>query len=147
MKNILRYLELILTVVGVLVVALVFALFRHTAPWKPAAICAVAVGVLHGIVFYVVRSKQRSARSQEVFSIRDMLDDMVNNRLTTKLYPAQVGDDWRQRAQRAVWEIQARLNFIEDESLHRRQVLQPMPAIPIEMRPSTAHPQSGSRLE
>jgi hypothetical protein len=122
MKNFLRYLELILTVVGVLVVAAVFAIFRHTAPWKAAAICALSVGVIHGIIFFAVRSRQRKVRRLEVFSIRDMLEDMVDNRLSTVLYPPQEGDDWRVRAQRAVWEIQARLNLIEDERLHRRKL-------------------------
>jgi predicted membrane channel-forming protein YqfA (hemolysin III family) len=140
MKPFLRYLELILTVVGVLVVILVFAIFRNTAPWKAAAICAIAVGVIHGIIFYTVRSKQRKARSQEVFSIRDMLDDMVANRLTTVLYPSKEGDDWRIRAQRAVWEIQARLNFIEEEGLHRRPVGQPVSGAPNEIGPPPAHP-------
>ncbi|SFS04416.1 hypothetical protein SAMN05421771_0915 [Granulicella pectinivorans] len=116
MKMILRYLELILTFVGVIVVFAVFAIFRDGAPWKPAAVCAVAVGVIHGIIFYVVRSKQRKARKSEVFSIREMLDDMMG-RLDVVLYPTKEGDDWRVRAQHAVWEIQARLNFIEAEGL------------------------------
>jgi predicted membrane channel-forming protein YqfA (hemolysin III family) len=77
MKSLLRNLELILTAAGVLVVFVIFALFRDAGPWKPAAICAVAVGVIHGIIFYIVRSKQRKARNSEVFSIRDMLDDVL----------------------------------------------------------------------
>lgn len=122
MKLILRYLELILTAVGVLVVFVIFAIFRTTTPWKPAALCAVAVGVVHGVIFYLVRSAQRRARSKEVFSIREMLDDMVNNKLDVVLYPTQEGDDWRTRAQHAVWEIQARLNFIEAEGLKSSSV-------------------------
>jgi hypothetical protein len=117
MTFLLRYLELILTAVGVQIVVAIFSIFRHSAPWKPAALCAIAVGVVHGIIFYAVRSAQRRARSRTVFSIRTMLDDMVQNRLGVVLYPEQEGDDWRMRAQRAVWEIQARLNFIEAEGL------------------------------
>jgi hypothetical protein len=116
MKLLFRYLELILTAVGVLVVAVVFAIFREGSPWKPAAVCAVAVGVIHGILFYIVRAKQRKARQSQVFSIREMLDDMVS-RLDVLLYPSREGDDWHTRAQNAVWEIQARLNFIETESM------------------------------
>ena len=117
MKLLLRYLELVLTFVGVMVVAVVFAIFRDGAPWKPAAVCAVAVGIIHGLIFYIVRSRQRKARNSEVFSIRGMLEDMVNNRLDVVLYPTEEGDDWRVRAQHTVWEIQARLNFIENEGL------------------------------
>jgi len=121
MKPLLRYLELILTAVGVLVIFLIFAIFRDTTPWKAAAICAVVVGVVHGVIFYLVRARQRKARSEEVFSIRGMLDDMVNDQLSVVLYPNEENDGWRVRAQHAVWEIQARLNFIEAESLKARK--------------------------
>ncbi len=55
MKKTLEYLELILTAAGVLVVIVAFALFRNVAPWKAAAISALAVGVLHGTIFFIVR--------------------------------------------------------------------------------------------
>jgi xanthosine utilization system XapX-like protein len=119
MKYLLRYLELVLTAVGVIVVALIFSLYRTASPWKPAAVCAVVVGVLHGIIFYMVRAAQRRVRNKNVFSIRTMLEDMMQNQLSVALYPAQECDDWHTRAQKAVWEIQARLNFIEAESLKR----------------------------
>ena len=118
MKIFLRYLELTLTAAGVVVVIVVYALCRHMNPWRAAALCAVVVGVLHGLIFYAVRSAQREARNRNVFSIRGMLEDMMKNRLQVVLYPGTGDDeDWRSAAQRAVWEIQARLNFIEVESL------------------------------
>jgi predicted membrane channel-forming protein YqfA (hemolysin III family) len=118
MRIFLRYLELTLTAAGVVVVIVVYALCRHMNPWKAAALCAVVVGVLHGLIFYAVRSAQREARNRNVFSIRGMLEDMMKNRLQVVLYPASgEEEDWRSAAQRAVWEIQARLNFIEAESL------------------------------
>jgi len=125
MKPFLRYLELILTLVGVVVIVLIFAIFRNTTPWKAAAICAAVVGVVHGLIFYLVRSRQRKTRSQEVFSIRGMLDDMVNNRLNVVLYPTEENDDWRVRAQHAIWEIQTRLNFIEAENLKPQELQTP----------------------
>jgi hypothetical protein len=79
--------------------------------------CAVVVGVLHGLIFFAVRSAQREARKKEVWSIRGMLDDMMKNRLDVVLYPGEENEDWRMTAQRAVWEIQTRLNFIEAEGL------------------------------
>jgi hypothetical protein len=117
MKTFLRYLELTLTAAGVVVVIIVYALARHMDPWKAAAWCAVVVGVLHGLIFYAIRSAQREARNRNVFSIRGMLERMVAG-LDVRLYPAKEGEDeedWRLAAQRAVWEIQARLNFIESE--------------------------------
>ena len=118
MKIFLRYLELTLTAAGVVVVIVVYALCRHMDPWRAAALCAVVVGVLHGLIFYTVRSAQREARNKNVFSIRGMLEDMMQNKLQVVLFPAtSENEDWRSAAQRAVWEIQARLNFIEAESL------------------------------
>ncbi len=119
MQTFLRYLELTLTAAGVVVVIVVYALARHMDPWKAAALCAVVVGVLHGMIFFAVRSAQREARRKAVWSIRGMLEDMMQNRLAVALYPAKDGEeeDWRATAQRAVWEIQARLNFIEAEGV------------------------------
>jgi predicted membrane channel-forming protein YqfA (hemolysin III family) len=125
MKNSLKYLELILTAVGLVVVAAVFALFRNLEPWKAAAICAVAVSVVHGLIFYGVRARQRSLRSEAVVSIRSVLDDLVQNKLTVRLYPPKQGEeDWISSAQRAVWEIQARLNYIDAEYLKKEPLVQ-----------------------
>jgi uncharacterized membrane protein YraQ (UPF0718 family) len=118
MKTFLQHIELTLTAVGVVVVVVVYFLCQHINPWKAAALCAVFVAVVHGFIFNVVRSTQREARNKNVFSIRSMLEDMVENRLQVRLYPGGgVEEDWRAAAQRAVWEIQTRLNFIESESL------------------------------
>ncbi len=118
MNNALKYLELILTAVGVVVVIAVFALFRNMEPWKAAAVCAVAVSVVHGVIFYGVRARQRRIRSKAVTSIRSVLDDLVQNKLSVRLFPPKEGqEDWISSAQRAVWEIQARLNYIDREYL------------------------------
>jgi hypothetical protein len=121
MKNILQHIELTLTAVGVVVVVVVYFLCRQMNPWKATAVCAVLVGVVHGFIFYSVRSAQREARKKNVFSIRGMLDNMVKNELNVQLYPGDVHEeDWRDAAQRAVWEIQARLNFIESDSFRTK---------------------------
>jgi hypothetical protein len=123
MKTFLQHIELTLTAAGVVIVVVVYLLCQHINPWKAAALCAVFVAVVHGFIFNVVRSTQREARNRNVFSIRSMLQDMMENRLQVVLYPGQGDADdwgsehWRAAAQRAVWEIQTRLNFIEAESL------------------------------
>ena len=118
MKKMLEYLELILTAAGVVVVAVVFAVFRNVAAWKAAAISAVGVGVLHGIIFFIVRSAQRRARRAAVTAIRHTFDDLVRNKLQVVLFATEIQDqDWRPAAQRAVQEIQNSLNRIEAESL------------------------------
>jgi hypothetical protein len=123
METFFRYIELILTAVGVVVVIAVFAMFHNIAPWEAAAICAVAVSVIHGLIFFGLRSRQRSGRKQAVFSIRTTLDELMDSKLNVQLFPADgEPEDWKFKAQRAVWEIQARLNYIEAESIKTQKM-------------------------
>ena len=118
MRNWLEYLELILTAAGVLVVLIFFSIFRDIAAWKAAAISALAVGVLHGVIFFAVRSAQRRARTIAIRNIRARLDDLVRNKLQVVLFATEIQDqDWRPAAQSAVQEIVNNLNQIESESL------------------------------
>jgi uncharacterized membrane protein SirB2 len=118
MRFFLKYLELILTMAGVLVVVIFFSVFRGIAPWKAAALSAVAVGVLHGAIFFAVRSTQRATRNQELRSIRHTLNDLMRNKLQVVMFAAEIQHgDWRPEAQQAVLEIQSRLNAIEEEAL------------------------------
>ncbi len=118
MHKALQHLEMILTTAGVAVVALFFYLFRDIAAWKAAAVSAVAVAVLHGIIFAVVRSTQRRVRRMAVIKIRRAFDDLVRNKLQVVLFATEIQDeDWRPAAQRAVQEIQNSLARIEAEAL------------------------------
>jgi hypothetical protein len=118
MRKSLEYLELILTAAGVLVVLVFFSIFRDIVAWKAAALSALAVGVLHGIIFFAVRSAQRRARTIAIRNIRAKLDDLVRNKLQVVLFATEIQDqDWRPAAQRAVQEIVNNLNQIEAESL------------------------------
>jgi len=118
MQTVLRYLEVVLTVAGVAVVAIVFLIFRDVAPWKAAAICAVAVGVVHGLVFFLVRNSQRQARKVALDDIRQTLDDLIRNKLQVVLFASEIQhEDWRPAAQQAVEEISTRLDLIQGEAL------------------------------
>ena len=118
MTTLLRYLELILTAAGIIVVVLFFVAFRNLTPWKAAALSATSVSVIHGVIFFAVRSAQRSARNRALQSIRRRLDDLVRNKLQVVLFATEIHDqDWRPAAQRAVQEIQNSLQHIEAESL------------------------------
>ncbi len=118
MHKALEYLELILTSVGLVVVAAVFAIFRNVEPWKAAAISALVVGVLHGIIFFAVRSAQRRTRNDSVRVIRHVFDDLIRNKLQVVLFATEIrGEDWRPAAQKAVLEIQKNLSQIEAEAL------------------------------
>ncbi len=78
-----NYLELILTGVGLVIISFVLLLFadQGTMPWQAATLIATAVGVLHGIIFWLVRRRQRLVRLAAIAEIRDMLEDIVNNKV------------------------------------------------------------------
>jgi hypothetical protein len=118
MQGLLEYLELILTGAGLVVIGVVFAVFRNLEPWKAAGIAAILVGFIHGIVFFVVRSAQRRERQRAIIRIRHTFDDLVRNKLQAILFATEIqGDDWRPAAQHAVQEIHHSLDRIEAESL------------------------------
>ena len=50
--------------------------------WRLTAIIAIAVGTIHGVLFWVVRRRQRQIRRESVRAIQAMLADVVKNRLT-----------------------------------------------------------------
>ena len=50
--------------------------------WRLTALVAIAVGTLHGVLFWVVRRRQRQIRRQSIRQIQAMLADVVKNRLT-----------------------------------------------------------------
>jgi membrane protein implicated in regulation of membrane protease activity len=84
MQSLLRNLELILTLVGLLVVfiATVMAGTFGLDPWKTATAAAVAVGLIHGLLFWVLRRRRRSLREAAFLEIQAMLSDIINNQLT-----------------------------------------------------------------
>lgn len=49
--------------------------------WRLTAIIAIAVGTIHGVIFWVVRRRQRQIRRKSIREIRAMLADVVKNRL------------------------------------------------------------------
>lgn len=51
--------------------------------WRFTALIAIAVGTIHGVIFWVVRRRQRQIRQESIREIQAMLADVVKNRLTT----------------------------------------------------------------
>lgn len=49
--------------------------------WQVAAITALVVSVLHGLIFWGVRRRQRRVRREAIADIREMLSDRVKNQL------------------------------------------------------------------
>lgn len=50
--------------------------------WRLTAVIAIAVGTIHGVIFWVVRRRQRQIRRRSIQAIQAMLADVVKNRLT-----------------------------------------------------------------
>ena len=50
--------------------------------WRVAAITAIGVGLLHGVIFWVIRRRQRTIRQKSINEIRGMLADVVKNKLS-----------------------------------------------------------------
>jgi hypothetical protein len=76
-----HYLELVFTALGLLVILAVPALFLRrypVYPWRIAAVTATAVGIIHGLLFYVVRRRERDARTRLIREVRSMTDVLCN---------------------------------------------------------------------
>ena len=83
-RIVLATIELWLSAAGLIVIGAVPVLLgaEHTAYWQVAAVTAVGVGLIHGLIFWFVRQRQRSVRRNAIAGIRTMLQDQINNRLT-----------------------------------------------------------------
>jgi hypothetical protein len=120
MQRFLEKIELNLTAAGLIVTMVVFALFRSDRPWRAAAICAVAVGILHGVIFFVVRSKQRSIRRQYLDSISKRVHRLVTERLQVLLLSPDVNDrHWCDAAMYTLHDMDREFAAIEAETLRK----------------------------
>jgi len=83
MKALLENIELILTGAGLLVIFSVSLWLGMENPhyWPLLAGTAIFVGVLHGLIFWVVRSRQREERKKALVEAQQMLKDVINNQL------------------------------------------------------------------
>jgi len=75
--------ELHLTFVGLLAILASGVVSQNldTDTWKVTAITATTVGIIHGIIFWLVRRRQRRVRHAAIESVKAMLKDVVNNQL------------------------------------------------------------------
>lgn len=78
-----KHIELWLSGVGLLVIFGVSMIAGSTnlAFWRLIAIIAVAIGILHGLIFWAVRRRQRQVRRQSIREIQQMLSDVLKNKL------------------------------------------------------------------
>lgn len=126
LKKFLQHIELILSAAGVAVIFLIPALVGPGPGgyWKIVALTAIFVGVLHGIIFWIIRSRQRRVRAEAIHEIRMMLHDRINNALATIMIQTSfTHDELAQRQaqleaiQKSVEKISSQLEDVSDESL------------------------------
>ncbi|MFS8795340.1 hypothetical protein NW837_09855 [Synechococcus sp. R6-10] len=138
----LNNIELILTAVGIGVILLSgFVASRSAFSLETAtAVSATLVGVVHGILFWLLRRRQRWVRQEAIGQIREMLEDLGKNRLQTikmSLYMVQIHQPEQEertrksfdRVYQILAEMSTLIDHISEESLagwrHRyRQTLQ-----------------------
>jgi uncharacterized membrane protein YcjF (UPF0283 family) len=129
MPIVLRYLELIFTAAGVVVILGVTWLIHPSgvSPWTVAAITATLVGIIHGILFWVVRQRQRLARLEALNETQRMLRDVVINqlaviRINAEMQSLSARTDTKAalaRLETAMQKIDLTLNDISEESIAR----------------------------
>lgn len=127
MKHLLRHLELYLSGVGLAVVLGATVILKNFGlnPWIVGTVTALLVGVIHGIIFWLIRRRQQRVRVQTINEIQGMLKDLINNNLTIIETASNLKglnlDEAQQRnyITSSVNKISAALHDLSEESLHR----------------------------
>jgi LytS/YehU family sensor histidine kinase len=83
MAFLLAHLEIILSAVGILVIVFVPSLVNPNPDtfWEVTAITAILVGLIHGMIFWLIRRRQRTIRTEIIHELRTILTDVINNQL------------------------------------------------------------------
>ncbi len=126
----LNNIELILTAAGIGVILLSgFVASRSAFAVEMAtAVSATVVGVIHGILFWLLRWRQRQVRQEAIGQIREMLEDLGKNRLQAikmSLYMVQARQpDQEERTRQSfdrtyqiLGEMSSLIDHISEESL------------------------------
>lgn len=126
MKTVLNNIEIILSVAGLIVIWSVPELITHQQDsWTPTAVVATSVGVLHGLIFWLIRRRQRKVRNEAIKDIQLMLKDQINSLLTVITISAeqakyqQPTKEDLDNVQTTTFRIAKLLSSISEESLSR----------------------------
>jgi hypothetical protein len=127
MYHALSNIELLLSAAGLVVIFLVPTLLQPNPEdvWAVAAVTAVVVGVLHGVIFWLIRRRQRQVRAAAVAEIREMLQDVIKNQLAIISLNAQLSGAQQRHMQRidsSVKSIEDALTHISEESLSQWKI-------------------------
>jgi uncharacterized YccA/Bax inhibitor family protein len=122
----LNHIELILSAAGILVIIVVPTVLSSFVGdvWRVATVTATFVGVLHGLIFWLIRRRQRQLRSEAVREIKTMLNEVVKDQLAIIMVNAQLArpeEKRMQQIQQSVDRIVESVDHISSESLLRWQ--------------------------
>jgi uncharacterized membrane protein len=120
MKIFLKYIELILTAAGLAIIVLLMAMLpeTHQNKWFVVAWVALIVGSLHGVIFFVVRNRQRRVRLEALREAAAMLRDLINNQLTVvRVYSTSHDENLRKLSDEAIMNVSLVINTLSEESL------------------------------
>lgn len=125
MRLFLEHIELWLSLAGLAIVWLVPAfLFTGRNAWQVAAMTAIGVGLLHGLIFWLIRRRQRQVRRRAIREIQLMLQDVINNQVQVLLtlslddsIDQELAETRRGEIHRTAKRISAMLDDISEESL------------------------------
>lgn len=118
-----NHIELWLSAAGLFVILAVPAIFGGADVWQVAAFTAAGVGVLHGLIFYAVRRRQRKRRMETILEIREMLSDVVKNQLAVIRASLPSDEDREQYdiyfdgIEDSIEEIAERVDSLSEESI------------------------------
>lgn len=123
--------ELILSAAGIVVIIVVPNILVSFVGdvWRIATVTATVVGVLHGIIFWLIRRRQRQLRAEAVKEIKAMLNEVVKDQLSIIMVNAQLArpeEKRMQQIQQSVDRIVDSVDHLSQESLMRwQQVYEP----------------------
>src|SRR5579859_3116569 len=126
MRGFLANIELWLSGIGLVIIGLIPVIIGSPsqATWQLVALIAILLGILHGLIFWLVRRRQRQVRRATIREIQEMLKDRINNQLTvllinSTLHPGEQLDEAEQLAgmQRAIHSVTTLLDTLSEESL------------------------------
>jgi hypothetical protein len=128
-RLLLENIELVLSALGLVIIVVVPSLVLNSlttngdvtvSRWAITAMTAIGVGILHGIIFWLIRYRQRVVRRKTLCDVQMMLDDVIKNQLAIISINAQLARPEAKRLERiktSINEITELLNNLSEEKL------------------------------
>jgi len=119
LRLLLQYLELILTAIGLGICCALIALLPPTMnKWQVIAIAAIVISLVHGLIFFAVKARQRAVRLQAIQDVAYLLQDQVTRYVELISCLAQSDNSGQQQmARQAAGDLAELVATLSDDSL------------------------------